>query len=121
MENITLDQVYGQTEGVQIDYKEVKDNTDELVKSMSFVSNYLNGKKFLVGESLSIADILLVSLLERFFRYLFSVKQRKQLSHLSNFIRDKINSDPFKSFMIKLEYSKDEFPHLQIDLIEEKK
>lgn len=88
---------------------------------MSFVTNYLNGKKFLVGDSLTIADILLVCLMERYFRYLFNLKQRKQLSHLSNFVKDKINSDPFKTFMIKLDYSKNDFPHLQVDLEEEKK
>lgn len=58
----------------RLDYRDVTKNIDEMVKYLSFFNNYLNGKKFIVGDSLTIADIAAVSLLTNFFRIVFSKK-----------------------------------------------
>lgn len=116
----TLTQLLGGP-GERLDYTEVSKNIECLVKSFGFVNNYLNGKKFLVGDSLTIADIHFVCLFERFWRYVFNANQRKQLNNITEYISEKINSEPFKGYLVPFKLTEECFPHLQVDLLAEKK
>lgn len=51
----------------------------------------MKGKNFIVGETLSMADIYCVSILENFFRFAIEPKQRKQLKNLTKYIETMVN------------------------------
>lgn len=43
-----------------------------MVKTLGYVNNYLNGKKWLVGDSMTLADVSFVCNFENLFRFLLN-------------------------------------------------
>ena len=117
----SLNQLYGNTQGEKVDYTEVCKNIEQVVCKLGFVNKHLEGKKFLVGESLTIADLYFVGLFERFFRFAISKDQREKLCHLTAYMTERVNSETFRKYMRPLSFGDDEFPHFKVDLAEEKR
>lgn len=55
-----------------MDYKDVEKNISNIVEDMKFLDKYLEGKKYLVGDLLTIADITSVCILSDYFRFVLN-------------------------------------------------
>lgn len=108
-------------QSTRLDYSEVSTNIQNVVSQLGFVNKHLEGKKYLVGDSLTIADIYFVALFERFFTFAFSKAQREQLPNLTTYMTTLVNSAPFNSCMRPMSFGEEDFPHLEVNLAEEKR
>jgi len=68
-------------------------------KVLRIVDDRLKQSKFLAGDSLSIADIALVSILNLLFRFVFDEKFRKPFQNLSKYFETVANEENFKKIL----------------------
>lgn len=108
----SVNQLYGMSKGDRLDYTEVSKNIENVVCELGFVDKFLEGKKFFVGESLTIADMYFVGLFERYFRFAFSKVQREKLPNLTAYMTERVNSESFRNFMRPMSFGDEDFPHL---------
>lgn len=94
----------------------------ESVEELSFLDKFIKGKNFICNEKLSIADIVLVSTLESFFRFACSSKQRNQVKNLFNYVSLLIKQPELKKFFVELDSLKDStFEYLKVDVVLQEK
>lgn len=79
--------------------EEFHDGIKNCVKALKFLDSHLRGKKFLVGSSLTLADIVLVCDLATVYRFIFTEAERKDLIHLSEYFYEMVAREEFKSVM----------------------
>ncbi len=99
--NLTLESVYVPVLLVVLGYapyeKESFENALEtLKKALRILDDRLKQNKYLVGDTVSIADIAIVSYLAFFFRYLFDEKFRKPVPNLTKYYETVANEENFK-------------------------
>lgn len=70
-----------------------------LVKALKFIDAHLSGRKFLVGEKLTLADVILVCDLNLAFRYLFLDAERKELPNLTQYFYEIVKIQEFKNVL----------------------
>ena len=70
-----------------------------LVSGLKFLDSYLKDKKFLVGSSLTLADIDLVCDLVNTYRYIFTADQRNALSNLTKYFYEIVALPEFKNVL----------------------
>ena len=95
-----------------LDYNQKKWDHDNqaLMKSLHVVDQLLNGKSHLVGTSLTIADITLVSDLAPLYRYMFSQKQRSELPHLTAYFEKWAHTAEFKQVLGHIQHPTEHWP-----------
>lgn len=81
----------------------------------------MNSKKFVVGDSVTLVDCLATASLDNYFRFTFNAQQRKTLGHLTTYLSEKSQAEIFKEFLRPMNLGEAEFPHIQVDLKEEKR
>jgi elongation factor 1-gamma len=79
-------------------YNEARKGLKEAVKVLE---NHLKGKKFLVGESVSIADITIASVLSLSFRLFFDEKTRQTISNVTEWYKNVSSIPAFQSVLGK--------------------
>ncbi len=80
--------------------KEVYENSLEgFKKGLRILDDRLKQNKYLVGDSLSIADIMAVTGLAFFFRYVFDEKFRKPFPNLTKYYETIANEENFKKVL----------------------
>lgn len=87
------------------DLKNYLHDYHEFVKSLKVVDAKLNGKKHLVGTSVTIADVVLLSHLNFFFRYVSTDKDRTQVPHLIAYYEAHLQLPEFKAILGRVSYS----------------
>lgn len=75
----------------------LKEEAKHFIGALACYERHLNGKKFLVGDSLSAADILLVAVLQPVFRFAFGKAEREQVPHTTAYFTALIGECPFKA------------------------
>lgn len=90
--------------------KAFEDEVKEWVKQLDVVDKHLKGKEFIVGKKVSIADIILVSYLNFFYKFIFSEKDRKKLPNLTKYFEKLVNSAGFVTVLRSYKESEKEFP-----------
>jgi len=70
-------------------------NRDKAYKALSLLDGLLAGKNFIVGSSITIADILIVTSLGAFYRYVFDESVRNQFPNVSKYVERISNEEPF--------------------------
>ena len=91
------------------------------LKSLQVIDQKLNGKDFLVGDSLTIADITLVCDVASLYRYFMKEKERKQLAHLTAYFEKMIKRPEFKAVFGVIEYPTQQFARLTTKVEKPKK
>lgn len=86
------------------DLKNFHHDMHEFIKLLKIVDQKLTGKHYLVGQHLTIADIVLVSDLTYFYRYTFTEKERLQLPNLTAYYYNLLKIPEFKSVIGKPHY-----------------
>lgn len=94
---------------MKYDLKNVHHDIHELVKALKVVDHKLNGKSFLVGTQLSIADVTLVSDLMYVYKCFFTEKERSQLPHLTAYFEKHLQIPEFKAVLGKVAYPEKQF------------
>ncbi len=96
---------------LRLKYKKHKKAKKEYVGMMKMrLENYLKDREYLVGDSLTVADIALVNLTEGIFRFSLRPKQRAEIPNVSAWVKKMANRKEFRSMILPLEYSEDKFP-----------
>lgn len=80
-----------------------------LIKSMDLVNRHLKGKKYLTGDRVTIADMLLVSKLFPLYNYVLNAGQRKKMANLTKYYDNLMSLDGFKN-VLRPRDIKAEFP-----------
>lgn len=74
-----------------------KEETKHFIDALNCYEHHLNGKKFLVGDALTAADILLIAVLQPAFRFAFGKAEREHIPHLTAYFTAHINEALFKN------------------------
>lgn len=101
------------------DLKHLHHDLNEFVKILKVVDNKLVKKDFLVGNSLTIADVTLVCDLSYFYKYFFTAEHRQQLTYLTAYFEKHSLLPEFRSVIGKTHYPEKPFQPLIVK--EEKK
>lgn len=75
----------------------LKEETKHFIDALHCYEQYLNGKKFLVGDALTAADILLIAVLQPAFRFAFGKAEREHIPHITAYFTAHINEALFKT------------------------
>ena len=94
----------------QLNKKAFENEVKEWVKQIDMIDKHIKGKEYMVGKKVSIADVLLVSLLNYFFRFVFSEKEKKKLPNLHKYFERLVNAEGFKTVLRPYKEAKKEFP-----------
>ena len=76
-----------------------ENDLEALKKCLRILDDRLKQNKFLVGDSLSIADIAVVSGLSFLFRFVFDEKFRKPFPNLAKYYESVANEENFKKVL----------------------
>ena len=107
-----------------VDKKDCKKMRKMFVKSLEGLDRYLKKKEFLVGKSLSVADLYLVHELDTVFRLVLKPKLRKKVKNVVKYLKKRVNSEECSSLLRPLEFSDEKLKLVKYDLkkmAEEKK
>ena len=99
-----------------VDKKDVKKSRKRFVKSLSGLDKNLKKKDFLVGDSLTVADLALVHELDTVFRLVLSPKLRKKVKNVAKYLEKRVNSDEFSALLRPLKFSGDKLKLVKYDL-----
>lgn len=85
-------------------------NKEKALKTLTLLEGFLNGRNFLVGNQITIADILIVTLFHSFYRWIADESIRKQLPVLTKYVERLAGEEPFVRALGKLVLCKTQLP-----------
>lgn len=94
------------------DVKNYLHDLHELIKTLKVVDSKLNGKHYLVGTGLTIADVVLVSHLNFFYKFVSTEKDRLQLPHLTAYYENLLKLAEFKAVLGRVAYLEKPLPQV---------
>ena len=89
------------TTGIVDSFEDFNQKLAEYVKNLKWVDEKLAGKKYLVGDALTLADIVAVSDLSSLYRFVFTEKERKALPNLSAYFDSLVKTQAFATVLGK--------------------
>lgn len=91
------------------DLKHLHHDLNEYVKILKVVDNKLAKKQFLIGETLTIADVTFVADLSYLFKYFFTAEHRQHLTYVTAYYERLALMPEFRSVLGKIEYPEKPF------------
>jgi glutathione S-transferase len=121
--DLVLFPAYGCTDKrFKIDKDDLEDNIKKLRKVAKHFHRSLRKKRFLVGDSLTLADLALTVYIDKFFRFLVKRRKQNDYDHLLDYLVANLNeTEVFKPFLRPFVQSKEKFPVFKFDLKAEEK
>ena len=96
----------------EYDVKEFSDDLQSYVQLLKVADHRLQGRQFLVGNSLTIADITLVSDLATSYKFVFTQKERNELPNLTAYFERLSKLPEFRQVLGHIEYPTESWPRV---------